>query len=111
MIKRVMLAIALAAGFLIPGVTMAVPQAGASSQSLKVTHNSAGATLHLYVRYCGRSYRAWASNTLDGHTSRGIWIDRNGTTSTALVSGGGANLGGFQWQTTGGGTIHTVTTF
>jgi hypothetical protein len=106
LIKRIALALALCAGFLVPGVTMAVPQAGACSQSIRTTHNNYSATVTILIRYCNRSYRSWARFS-DGHNVKGVWRTAAGSQSVSYDSHGGNQAGGYQWERTGGGTIYT----
>ena len=108
-IRAVLLAAAVVLAGLVP-VVAAAPAQAHCLPGIHVSHNSGGVTAKLTARCSGISWRGYARSAT--HGSAGIWrlgTAPLGTTSSALTAG--TIHGGWQWETTGGGTIHTVPTF
>lgn len=110
-IIRLRLSLALAVLTLLGGAILAGSAAPASAatcsatgQNIRTTHSWTTTTVTIITRRCGRSYRAWA-RFADGKNIKGPWRTLN--PSTAYDPNGGNQTGGYQWEPTGGGTVHT----
>lgn len=88
--------------------TTALVSSRRCSQSIRTTHNATTTTVTIIIRYCNRSYRAWA-RFADGKNIKGPW--RTSGQSIVFNNAGGNQSGGFQYERTGGGTIYTHTSY
>jgi hypothetical protein len=114
--RKFLAAMVAAAALVIPGVTMAAPASAAPAISAALcrpgfhTSGRIGAVTYRITRGCaGVSFRAKIGNSATLQNSISSWAHANvGATRTALLSGG--NICTFQYERTGGGTIHSIPT-